>query len=232
MKAPTIAKRKSKQQKRSGVQRLWLENGLSIIIFIFFLLFLSIESVVGWHAYNAQRTDHGKATVTYTGFLRTGRFVEATTENWESEFLEMAAFVWLTSFLYQKGSAQSKDPYDTEEESEQPERSSKWVRAGGWRRKVYENSLTLALLAMFMISFFLHAAGGAAAYSEEQTEHGQPGVTMIEYLGTAEFWFESMQNWQSEFLGIFAMVVLSVFLRQKGSAESKPVGAPDGKTKD
>jgi hypothetical protein len=205
------------------------ENGLSIVLLTIFFVLLSAESVVGWRAYNDDREDHGRPAVGYASFLHSGAFLEATMENWESEFLEMAAFVWLTSCLVQKGSPESRSPEGDDPQMREPDPNrpgAPWpVRMGGVALKLYSHSLTLAFLLMFLISFTLHAAGGARAYSDQQLEHGQPAVSMIRFLGTSQFWFQSMQNWQSEFLGISMMVILSIFLRQKGSPESKPVDA-------
>jgi hypothetical protein len=168
--------------------------------------------------------------------VRGAAFLEATMENWESEFLQMFAYVLLTAFLYQKGSAESKDPEKLEAVDRDPRQSRNdkngpWpVRKGGIVLKVYENSLSIALFLLFLISFVLHAVGGAKEYSQQQTVHGEEAVTVVQYLGTAQFWFESLQNWQSEFFSIGILVLLSIFLRQKGSPESKPVDSPHSMT--
>ena len=146
----------------------------------------------------------------------------------------MAMYVLLTVFLYQRGSAESKDPDKKEPVDRKPSPSRKGaprvVQHGGLALKLYQNSLGLAFAILFLVSFALHAAGGAGEYSEEQLQHGGDAVGMLEYMATARFWFESFQNWQSEFLAVGSMVVLSVFLRQHGSPESKPVDAPHDQT--
>jgi hypothetical protein len=153
-------------------------------------------------------------------------------ENWESEFLQMAMYVVLTAVLIQQGSAESKqgdgsDPQDEDPLEHQTDTDApRPVRTGGLALTLYEHSLSLALFALFALSFVLHAAGGAKAYSAEQVAHGGSEVRILEYVTTSQFWFESLQNWQSEFLAVLAIVVLSIFLRQRGSAESKPVHAP------
>jgi hypothetical protein len=211
-------------------------NGLSIALFGFFLITEIGLTIAGYRHYNEDQLQHHQPPISYVQYLGSAAFFEATMENWESEFLQMAAYVILTSFLYQKGSAESKkldsveavdrDPRISESNSQSP-----WpVRQGGIALKLYEHSLSLALVLLFIASFLWHAHSGAQEYSSEQIVHGQPGVTMIEYLGTAQFWFESLQNWQSEFLSIGLMVVLSIFLRQRGSPESKPVDAPHHQT--
>lgn len=157
-------------------------------------------------------------------------------ENWESEFLQMGLYVALTIFLYQKGSSESKDPDKQAEVDRDPRKSrnkkdAPWpVRKGGWVLSIYEHSLTLAFLILFLISFSLHALGGQRLFNEERQLEGEPPLSYFEFLGTSRFWFESFQNWQSEFLAIFAMVVLSIWLRQRGSPESKPVDAPHSET--
>ena len=216
------------------MQRILRENGLSIVLFALFLLILAGQSVAGHRHYNDEQQDHGQQTVGYAEYLTTGDFLEVTMENWESEFLQMAIFVIFTIFLYQKGSAESKSPYEPEEVDREPDPNAPgapWpVRKGGWILKLYENSLSLAVFLLFVISFWLHAVGGARDYSEEQLVHGGQAVTTLGYFATSRFWFESLQNWQSEFLSIGVMVVFTIFLRQKGSPESKPVDSPHSKT--
>jgi hypothetical protein len=215
---------------RSTLARVLRENGLSIVLIFTFLGLLWGQTFTGWHTYNREQADHAQGKISYWQYLATGHFVEATAENWESEFLQMAAFVWLSVHLLQKGSPEAKSSNKGDEEVDRdpdPNRpGAPWpVRKGGIWLALYSRSLTLAFLLLFLISFFLHAAGGAREYSQEQLAHGGRGVTMFQFMGTAEFWFQSMQNWQSEFLAIAAMVILSIYLRQKGSPESKPVDA-------
>jgi hypothetical protein len=217
------------------MRRLLRDNSLSSTMFGLFFVFVTAQSIVGLSDYNSTQKEHGRPPVGYGQYLGSGDFVEAVFENWESEFLQMGSYVVLTAFLYQRGSAESKDP-----EAEDPDAhygedrhraDAPWpVRRGGLALKIYENSLGIALLAIFVFSFVLHAIGGAEAYSQEQVEHGEASVSTLQYLGTSRMWFESFQNWQSEFLAIGAMVVLSIYLRQRGSPESKPVAAPHTKT--
>ena len=167
-------------------------------------------------------------------YLTSGHFGETLMENWESEFLQMGLFVLLTVWLRQKGSPESKPLSGREEVDRKPDpkrRGAPWpVRAGGVVGTLYENSLSIALLGLFAITFAGHVVTGAVEYSEEQVAHGGSPVSPMEYLGTAQLWFESFQNWQSEFMAIGALAVLSIFLRQRGSPESKPVDAPMSKT--
>jgi hypothetical protein len=214
------------------------ENSLSIVWFgLFFVSFIVGQTVFGHLEYNDDQREHGRPEVTFAQYLGTAHFVEATMENWESEFLQMFLFVTLTAFLYQKGSAESKKLYQEEPVDRDPRKSrnkkdAPWpVRRGGVVLKIYENSLSLAFLILFLTCFFLHAAGGARHYNEERRDHGiTREVTTLQYMGTSRFWFESFQNWQSEFLAVGSMVLLSIWLRQRGSPESKPVDAPHEQT--
>jgi hypothetical protein len=216
--------------------RVWRNNGLSITLLILFLVFLAGQALTGLVEFNVDQLNHGEAAVTLGSYLLSGHFWEVTAENWESEFLQMAGYVVLTVFLFQRGSSESKDPGKLEPVDRDPRRSAGKpdvpgpVKRGGWTLRVYENSLSIAFLCLFLLSAAGHAIGGAAAYSKEQLAHGDPEVSVMQYLHTSRFWFESFQNWQSEFLALAAMVVLSVFLRQKGSPESKPVDAPHHET--
>ena len=212
------------------------DNGLSITVLLLFVVSLAGQSLAGHRQYNDEQRDHGRFPITYAQYIQSAAFVESVFENWESEFLQMALYVWLTSFLYQRGSAESKDPDKPEDVDEDPEKhrldpkAPSPLRAGGLVLKIYQNSLSLALFLLFLVSFVLHLVGSSGESCREQSLHGQPCSTVVEQLGTATFWFESFQNWQSEFLSIAVLVVLSIFLRQKGSPESKPVHAPHSKT--
>jgi hypothetical protein len=211
----------------------WLrDNSLSIVLFGLFAIFLVGQSLTGWRTYNAQQEEHREPTVGFGTYLTTGHFVEATFENWESEFLQMASYVLLTIWLIQKGSSESKplggDPEKDADPRSEPdlEQAPGPVRRGGWQLTLYENSLGIALALLFVLSFVLHALGGAREYSAEQVAHGQPPVGAMKFVTTSTFWFQSFQNWQSEFVAVGSIVVLTIFLRQRGSAESKPVAAP------
>lgn len=218
------------------MKQFFRNNGLSIVLFALFLFSLIGQYLTGFHEYNEDQKIHKQPTVGYVEYLGEGHFIEATFENWESEFLQMGMYVVLTIFLYQKGSSESKEPGTIEHVDFIPEQSRQnpnapWaVRKGGLVLKIYENSLSLVLFTLFALSFVLHAYGGAKEYNQEQMEHGQPTVSAIEFAGTSTFWFQSFQNWQSEFLSIAAMVVFSIYLRQKGSPESKPVDAAHSDT--
>lgn len=219
------------------MRRLFRNNGLLIVTSVLFLGCLFGQYVSGHLEQNEDQLKHGQPTLSFIDYLGSNHFLEATMENWESEFLQMFGFVMLTAFLYQKGSAESKDPnkeepVDRDGRKAHNKKNVPWpVRKGGLILKLYENSLSLAFLLLFFLTFLLHAVGGAGEYNQEQGQHGQSQrVSVVEYMETSRFWFESMQNWQSEFLSVGAMVVLSIFLRQRGSPESKPVDSPHGET--
>lgn len=165
-------------------------------------------------------------------YFSSGHFIEATFENWESEFLQMALFVSLTMFLYQKGSSESKDPEKEKEEVDrEPNKRRKdvpWpVRKGGFVLSVYKHSLCYIL---FLLCFCGHWYGSLKDYNHEQVLKGLPTETAIEYLSDSKLWFESFENWQSEFLSVVSLAVLSIYFRQKGSPQSKPVDAPNYQT--
>jgi len=214
----------------------WLRNNsLGLTMLFIFIIFIVAQSAVGLRTYNDDQQEHNQPQVTYAEYLSSGHFIEATFENWESEFLQMFSYIILTVFLFQKGSAESKKLEGDEPVDQHPKHSKSpnapWpVRRGGWVLKLYSHSLSLAFLLLFIMSFSLHAYGGAMETSEENLTHGQPPVSTIQYLGTSKFWFESFQNWQSEFLAVYAIVMLSIYLREKGSPESKPVNTPYSET--
>ena len=213
----------------------WLyENSLLLSALLLTAGTLAAQAVVGWHEYNDELEKLKLATLGFGQYLRSGHFLEATFENWESEFLQMGLFVLLTVWLRQRGSSESKKLYEAEDVDQEPDLGKADapgpVRRGGWRLAIYRNSLSLTFFALFLASVLLHAKGGAEEMSIENQAHGEPPIGLIEYLGTSRFWFESLQNWQSEMLSICAIVGLSIFLRQQGSPQSKPVDAPDSQT--
>jgi len=211
------------------------DNGLSIAMFGLFLVFLIAQSIAGYKTNNSDNEEHGQPPESYVEYLTSGAFVEATFENWESEFLQMGAYVVLTALLIQRGSPESKKPggdevdADPRAQGDDPETPGP-VRRGGLALRLYEHSLSFALFALFLLSFVLHALGGHAEYNQQQLEHGAATVSLWGFVTSSQFWFESMQNWQSEFLAVGALIVLSIFLRQRDSPESKPVAAPHAET--
>jgi hypothetical protein len=205
------------------------DNSLSLAMFGLFVLFLVGHSVAGYYDYNNDQHAHQQALLSYPAYLTSGHFWATVYENWESEFLQMAAYVLFTVFFFQRGSSESKDPNAVDEVDEDPRhhqhdpQAPGPVRRGGLALTLYAHSLSTALFVLFVLSFLGHAAGGMHHYNHEQRAHGQAPVSMRQYVGTSRFWFESFQNWQSEFLAMGTLAVLSIWLRERGSPESKPV---------
>lgn len=212
------------------------EHGLLLANIALFVLFFGGMILSGAAAYSEEQQAHGEPAVTVLQFLATGDFLEATFENWESEFLQMGMYVVLTIFLFQKGSSESKPmgkdaPQDEDPRHAAIKKATPWpVKRGGFALKFYEHSLSILFFALFLASIAMHAIGGTEAYNEEQQSHGEPTVGILQYIGTSRFWFESFQNWQSEFLAVAVLVGASVYLREKGSPESKPVAEPHYET--
>ncbi|HJQ08770.1 MAG TPA: DUF6766 family protein [Candidatus Saccharimonadales bacterium] len=213
------------------------DNSLSLVMFGLFFVFLAALSVTGYMHANEQLAAHRQSPESFGQYIISGEFIEAVFENWESEFLQMGAFVLLTIWLFQKGSVDSKK-LRGKQAIDAPPRYS-FLHARTWRQRckalsetLYGNSLTIALFSLFLLSFVLHAWGGAAAHNEEALLHGEAQLSVWQYAASSQFWFESFQNWQSEFLSVGALIVLSIFLRQRHSPESKPVAAPNSQTGD
>jgi hypothetical protein len=217
----------------AGVRRFVREHSLSIVtLTAFAAIWLGGQAWAGHRTYNDEQRAHGEPTVGFGEYVTSAHFGEATFENWESEFLQMGVYVALTAWLVQRGSAESRplegDPtLDEDPRDHRGDPDAPWpVRRGGWVLHVYEHSLGIALLGLFVVAFTAHLVTGAREFNAEQVAHGEPQVSTIGYLFRSQFWFESLQNWQSEFLAVGVLVILSVYLRQRGSPESKPVHEP------
>ncbi len=218
------------------MKQFFRNNGLSLAFLLLFIISLVAQAVTGLKQHNEEMQELGGQAVAMGQYLTSGHFLQATFENWESEFFQMALFVSLSTFLFQKGSSESKDPDAEEEVDRKPdpkkEDAPKAVKKGGLLLSVYSSSLSIALWSLFFISFLVHWKGSQMDYNEEQLLKGKPIETAFEYLGNSRLWFESFQNWQSEYLSVFAIIVLTIFLRQKSSPQSKPVDAPNSETGD
>jgi hypothetical protein len=205
-------------------------NSLSMCFLFLFLITLGGQGLTGWREHNQELKEKDAPEIGLGTYLQTGHFISATFENFESEFLQMSLYVLVTIKLRQIGSAESK-PLDDEEDVDKdpvPGKDAPWpVRKGGFILALYSNSLSLAFLLLFLISWGLHLFGSFKDYNVEQLISHKPEVGIYEFLLQPRFWFETFQNWQSEFLSVFAIVFLTIFLRQKGSPESKPVDAPN-----
>jgi hypothetical protein len=211
------------------------EHALSLVLLALTVGTFIGQLVAGHRADDHERRLHGEPPRSFVDYTTSGHSLEATFENWESEFLQMALFVVLTVRLRQKGSSESKD-FGRQEVDEDPRvhrddpGAPGPVRRGGWVLILYEHSLSIAFVLIFAGSFVGHACGGLRKTNEGHALHGEPAEALLDYVGSAEFWFESFQNWQSEFLSLLAMVTLSIVLRERGSPQSKPVHAPHGET--
>jgi hypothetical protein len=213
--------------------KAWIhDRALTMALMAMFLFFLAGQVVAGFLEYNDTLTAHGHGPIAMTAYFGTGHLWESVFENWESEFLQMAVFILLTTCLVQRGSPESRRPHVKELVDADPRLfadspDAPWpVRRGGWVLRVYENSLGLAFVLLFVFSWAGHAWAGYYEFAADQAEHRQAARSFVEYLGSPRFWFESFQNWQSEFLSIALMVWLAVYLRQRYSPESKPVHTP------
>ncbi len=214
----------------------WLrDNGLTIVLLLLFVFSITGQWLAGWYVALEDAARHGQEPVSIWAFTSSPEFLSSVFENWESEFLQMAAYVILTAVLVQRGSAESKDPdaaprdNDLESQAFKPG-APRILRSGTIRRTLYAHSLGIALGSLFLLSFVMHWLQSARAAADEAVAHGAAPLGTIAYLGSSQLWFESFQNWQSEFLSTAMLVLLSIVLRQRESPESKPVAAPHRKT--
>jgi Domain of unknown function (DUF6766) len=214
------------------------ENSLGLFFLVLFLVVVGAQSVAGWLDYNEDARAHEAAEYTYGRYVLSSHFGQAVLENWQSEYLQFLVFIVATIWLVQRGSAESKPVEDAGPESDRRQLVGRYAlrvspqaaKAGGWRTWLYGNSLLLVIGALFLGSWLGQSVTGMTEYNEAQLEHGSAPVSWLGYLQRPDFWEATLQNWQSEFLAVGTMVVFTVYLRQRGSPESKPVGAPHRKT--
>jgi hypothetical protein len=219
------------------MQRL-RDNALSIAFGLLFLVTLSVQSVVGWHVHQDEASAHGETAMGYWRFVVSSEFGQAVLENWQSEYLQFVLFILLTVWLVQRGSPESKVPGEEglgSDEEQQVGRhatddSPPWARAGGWRTRVFSSSLLTLMTAFFLLSWAGQSLTGWRLHNEEQAAHHEAALSWFDYVRSAHFWEPTLQNWQSEFLAVGTFAIVTVFLRQRGSPESKPVGAPHAET--
>jgi hypothetical protein len=220
------------------LRRFARENSLSLFFLAIFLLALVGQAIAGHADYNNQQIEHGSETISFWRYIVSSSFGQAVMENWQSEYLQFFLFILATVWLVQKGSPESKLIGRAGTESEEEQKigehatgsSPKGARRRGVRLWIYSNSLLLVMGAVFLGSWFAHSVTGWSEYNADQIEHDQEPLSWIEYVGSADFWQTTLQNWQSEFLAVGSMAVLAIYLRQRGSPESKPVGAAHGAT--
>jgi hypothetical protein len=209
-------------------------NSLSLVFLAMFLAAVAFQAVAGHADFNEDQDRHGDPPISFGRYLVSSEFSTAVMENWQSEYLQFALFALLTVWLLQRGSPESKqlDKQGRESDEEQKvgrhaeEESPRWAKVSGIRRTIFENSLLLVMGAIWLGSWFAQSVTGVTEYNSERLDHHQDAVSWAEYLTRADFWEKTLQNWQSEFLAVGSMAILAVYLRQRGSPESKPVGAP------
>jgi hypothetical protein len=222
------------------MRRFLREQSLSLAFLTLFLAALAGQAYAGWQDYNNLETWHAQMagempqTLSFGRYLTTSSFAQAVTENWQSEYLQFTLFILLTVWLVQKGSPESKQIGEEGGESDERQyvglhakpTSPGWARVRGLRLALYSNSLVIVMALIWVWSWFAQSVSGWSEHNADLLEHEQPSLSWVGYLGSADFWQTTLQNWQSEFLAVGSMAVLSIYLRQRGSPESKPVGCP------
>jgi hypothetical protein len=220
------------------VRRFVKHNGLSLVFLGLFLLAVAFQAIAGHADFNEDQDRHGDPRISFVRYVNSSEFGVAVMENWQSEYLQFTLFVMLTVWLLQRGSPESKELDKVGRESDQQQHvgkhaapeSPRWAKVAGIRRTLYENSLLLVMGAIWLGSWFAQSITGVTQYNTERLDHQQAAVSWSDYLTRPDFWEKTLQNWQSEFLAVGSMAILAVYLRQRGSPESKPVGAPHHST--
>jgi uncharacterized protein DUF6766 len=220
------------------VRQFVRHNSLSLFFFAIFVGALVGQALAGHGVFNQEQLAHGGEPISLGRYLTSSHFGQAVMENWQSEYLQFMLMMLATVWLLQRGSPESKEIGQEGRESNREQkigehaepRSPRWARAGGWRTAIYSNSLLIVMAVVFFGSWFAQSVTGWNVYNSDQSDHGEPRVSWLGYLGSSEFWENTFQNWQSEFLAVGSFAVLTIYLRQRGSPESKPVGAPHHKT--
>lgn len=208
-------------------------NGLSLFFGLIFLLAVLGQGLTGHALFNEEQLAAGLRNISLGEYLTSSTFAVDVSENWQSEYLQFLLYIFATVWLVQKGSPESKELDQTGLESDEDqmvgkysnEKSPAWAKASGWRRALFSNSLGLVMGLIFVLSWLVQSVAGNSAFNEEQLKNFQAPAPWAEYIASPEFWNRTLQNWQSEFLAVGSMVVLSIYLRQRGSPESKPVGS-------
>jgi hypothetical protein len=220
------------------VRRFVRDNGLSLAFGVLFVGTLVAQAFVGQADFNAGQVAHNGDPISLWRFVRSSEFGVDVLENWQSEYLQFSLFIFGTVWLIQRGSPESKEPDKAGLESDADQRvgqhasdrSPAWARVAGWRRTLYSNSLLAVMGAIWLASWAGQSITGRVAFNAERFDHQQSALSWWQYVGTPDFWNRTLQNWQSEFLAVGSMAVLAIYLRQRGSPESKPVGAPHDAT--
>ena len=220
------------------MRRFVRESSLSLVFGLMFLLALAGQAFAGWKQFNADQAAGGFGQIGIGRYLLSADWAVDVAENWQSEYLQFTLYIFLTVWLLQRGSPESKELDKPGRESDQDQKlgrytqddSPAWAKAGGWRTRLYSNSLVLVMAGIFVTSWLIQSIAGQAAYNEVRLQDLRAPVSWGAYLTNPDFWARTLQNWQSEFLAVGTMVAFSIYLRQRGSSQSKPVGEPHGST--
>ena len=220
------------------MRRFIRENSLGLVFGALFVVTLAGQAVAGHAAFNQEQLVEGLPPVSYTRYLSSASFGADVAENWQSEYLQFFLYIFLTVWLLQKGSPESKSLDQPGRESDQDQKvgpyatetSPKWARVGGVRRALFSSSLGLVMGTIFLASWLTQSIAGVAAFNERQLSGLQDPVSWTAYLAEPDFWNRTLQNWQSELLAVASMAILSIYLRQRGSPQSKPVGTAHSAT--
>jgi hypothetical protein len=220
------------------MRRFLRDNSMSIVFLLLFLAALVGQAIAGHVEFNDVARSHGDPTISLGRYVLSSDFGASVMENWQSEYLQFTLFILLTVWLLQRGSPESKELDKAGVESDQAQKvgphahqnSPRWAKVAGIRRTLYENSLVLVMGTFWLGTWLVQSITGAAEYNAERLGHQQDPMSWSSYITTATFWENTLENWQSEFLAVGSMAILAVYLRQRGSPESKPVGAPHGAT--
>jgi hypothetical protein len=214
-------------------RRFFRDNGLSLVFIAMFVAAVVGQAVAGWHDFNSDQVTHHQQTYGFLRYIFSSDFGSNLLDNWQSEFLQFAAFIALGVWLRQRGSTESTDldgdPSSDEEQqlgAHTDPNSPLWARAGGWRTAVFSHSLLALMLALWLASWAAASITSWSNYNDQQQEHKEATLSYGSYLTSSNFWDLTLQNWQSEFLAVASISIFSVFLRERGSPQSKPVGAP------
>jgi hypothetical protein len=224
--------------KRERARGFIKDNALSLVFGILFLSSLVGQALAGWSQFNNMQHAEGLGKVSLAYYLRSADFAVDVVENWQSEYLQFLVYIMLTIWLVQKGSTESKKPGEEGPETDEQQKlgwhtvpdSPKWAKSGGWRTWVFSWSLFAMMAAIFLVSWIAQLVAGWAAFNETRLQQLQDPLTLGAYALNADFWARTLQNWQSEFLAVGSMAIFTVYLRQRGSTQSKPVGEPHDTT--
>jgi uncharacterized protein DUF6766 len=216
------------------MRRFVRDHSLSLFFLVIFLAALVGQAIAGHILHNEEAMAHSGETMSFWRYIRSSDFGNAVMENWQSEYLQFMLFMLATVWLVHRGSPESKEPAQAGRGSDQKHQiggyaqsdSPKWAKVGGFRTAIYSNSLLIVMAIIFIGSWFAQSVTGWTAFNAEQVDHQEATVSWLSYIGSADFWEATLENWQSEFLAVGSFAAITVFLRQRGSPESKPVGAP------